>query len=148
MLCTFFGHRDTPDSIRIPLTAVLEYLIQNTGVQEFYVGNQGNFDRLVYQALENLKPVYSQITYHVVLPYLPQKKQEPSFYSPERTLFPEELEQVPPRYAISRRNRWMVQKADFVVCYLSRNYGGAAQFVRYAGKKGKHIINLQSWSRT
>lgn len=88
MLCTFFGHRDTPDSIRIPLTAVLEYLIQNTGVQEFYVGNQGNFDRLVYQALENLKPVYSQITYHVVLPYLPQKKAGALLLFPGKNAFP------------------------------------------------------------
>ena len=47
MICTFFGHRDTPVGIEKMLYSVLIDLVENKGVILFYVGNHGNFDNLV-----------------------------------------------------------------------------------------------------
>lgn len=74
MICTFFGHRDCPDSMEIDLENCLRNLIENAGAATFYVGNQGNFDRLAYKVLKRMKQEYPYIIYMVVLAYMPKKK--------------------------------------------------------------------------
>jgi hypothetical protein len=58
------------------------------------------------------------------------------------TVFPEGLEKIPPRFAISKRNRWMIEHSDYVVTYVRHSFGGAAQFKALAEKKGKKAIEL------
>ena len=53
-----------------------------------------------------------------------------------------EIEEKPLRFAIHYRNRWMVEKADYCVCGISRSYGGAYKAYEYAKRKGKHIFNV------
>ena len=65
--CTFFGHRDCPQTIQPKLNEVLVDLITNHGVDTFYVGNHGQFDALVRCSLKKLKREYPNITYAVVL---------------------------------------------------------------------------------
>jgi hypothetical protein len=36
----------------------------------------------------------------------------------------------------------MINKCDYVICYITHSFGGAAQFVEKAKRKGKTIINL------
>ena len=50
--CTFFGHRDCPETIKPKIRTAVIDLIENHGVTMFYVGNQGNFDRLVRSVLK------------------------------------------------------------------------------------------------
>ena len=40
-VCTFFGHRDCPETIKPYLREVLIDLINNQEVDTFYVGNRG-----------------------------------------------------------------------------------------------------------
>ena len=75
MVCTFFGHKDTPKETEPTLRTTIVDLIENQGATEFYVGNNGNFDTMVRRQLEELSQVYP-ITYSVVLAYLPTKKSE------------------------------------------------------------------------
>ena len=136
--CTFFGHRDCPASVRPRLREVLVELVEHYKVDMFYVGSQGNFDALVRSALRELKEEYPRITYWVVLAYLPRQSRK----SDPRTILPEGIEAVPKRFAISWRNRWMLQRVGFVVAYVLRPWGGAAQFVGLARRKGKEVWNL------
>ena len=53
-VCTFFGHRDCPGSVKSRLWEVLTELIVNCGVDTFYVGNHGGFDRIVRIVLREL----------------------------------------------------------------------------------------------
>ena len=69
--CTFFGHRDCPDSVKPELLAVIENLIAKKHVKTFYVGNHGNFDRLATSLLRDLADLHPDIKYYVVLAYLP-----------------------------------------------------------------------------
>ena len=79
--CTFFGHRDCPETIKPKLREVLVDLITNHGVDMFYVGHQGQFDAYVHSKLKRLKQEYPQINYAVVLAYMPGKKTEYDDYS-------------------------------------------------------------------
>jgi len=142
MICSFFGHKDTQDSVYPRLMDTIKELIISRGVSCFLVGNQGGFDRMVLRALREGKQLYPHICYHVVLAYMPGKKRENEYYDAAETFLPEEIEFVPYRFAISRRNKWMVQESQIVVCFISHSWGGAAQFVEYAEKQGKEIINL------
>ena len=138
--CTFFGHRECPDSIKIQLREVLIDLITNHNVDMFYVGNQGRFDAIVRGVLREMKNEYLQINYAVVLAYMPGKQTEYNDYSD--TMLPEGIESVHPRYAISWRNNWMLRQSDYVVTYITHSYGGAVQYAKKAGFWKKTIVSL------
>ena len=138
--CTFFGHRECPDSIKPQLREVLIDLITNHNVDMFYVGNQGRFDAIVRDVLRNLKKEYPQIDYAVVLAYMPGKATE--FDNHSDSMLPEGIESVHPRYAISWRNNWMLKQSQFVVAYVTHSWGGASQYVSKAEKQGKNVIHL------
>ena len=139
-VCTFFGHRNCPDGLKHRLRAVIIDLITSCGVDVFYVGHQGGFDRLVRGVLREITQEYPQVRYAVVLAYMPSENSVLGDTSD--TMLPEGIELVHPRYAISWRNNWMLQKSDFVVAYVAHSWGGAAQYVQKAIRSGKSVINL------
>ncbi len=136
MTCTFFGHSDTPPTVREQLKDTLITLIETRGADLFYIGNHGGFDRMAEGVLRELSAVYPHIKYYVVLAYLPTK---PGSSPP---LFPEGVETVSKRFAINFRNKWMVDNSDLIVAYVNRSYGGAQQFTALAERRKKRIINL------
>lgn len=137
--CTFFGHRDCPETVRPKLRAVLVDLIEHHGVDRFYVGRQGAFDRMAQGVLRELAGRYPHIQCTVVLERLPTRYIEVSGID---TIFPAGLETVPPRFAIVRRNEWMLCQADCVVTYVTHSWGGAAQFAAKAKRQGKPVYEL------
>lgn len=134
---TFFGHKDTPKETEPTLRLALVDLIEKKNSNLFYVGNQGNFDAMVRRQLEDLAQTYP-ITYKIVLAYMPGKNDEPD----EHTILPEGLETVPRRFAISRRNKWMLAQADTVVTYVTHPSSGAYKMKETAVNKGKTVIEL------
>ena len=138
--CCFFGHREVTHNIRGRLTAIIEKLITENGVTNFYVGNQGQFDSMVYSVLKELKVKYPHIRYAVVLAYMPDSYIKEVYG--EDTLFPDDMESVPKKYAISKRNDWMIQHSDYAVCYVHKITGGAAKFRDKAEKRRLQIIDV------
>ena len=141
MTVTFFGHRMITNEIKSELIAVLKDLIEQKQADTFYVGNQGGFDRTVISCLKELKRIYPHIKYYVALAYVPGKKDEYEYRDFENTIYPAVLEKTPPKFAIDKRNRWMISKADCVVTYV-RTIGNARTYKELAEKKGKLVINL------
>ena len=141
MICTFLGHRDAPSKMEGTIRETIERLISE-GVTCFYVGNNGNFDSMVHRQLKQLREKYPHIRYYVVLAYMPTVKDEFDITDYGETIYPEGLESVPPRFAISKRNQWMVEKADIVVTYVKYSTGGAVQAKKLAERKGKTIIQV------
>lgn len=139
--CTFFGHRDCPASLKPKMRALVVDLIELHGVDRFYVGRQGAFDAMARTILRELTAEYPHISYAVVLERLPGPMDK-AVWDFSDTIFPEGLETVPPRFAVSRRNEWMLKQADFVVAYVTHDWGGAAQFAEKARRQGKSVINL------
>ncbi len=139
--CTFFGHRDTPEKIEPTLRSALIDLIENKNVTLFYVGNNGNFDCMAIKQLCQLKEKYPFINFYVVISYLPAntKSDNNVFYN---TLYPEGLEHIPPRFAIDKRNHWILENSDIVITYVNHITGGAHKFKTLAEKMNKTVIEL------
>ena len=142
MVVTFFGHKEVRQDIDWVLLQTVADLIEKENADTFYVGNQGAFDFTVRKILKKLSVEYPHIRYAVVLAYFPQEKSDlyPEDFSD--TIFPEQLENVPKKFAIDRRNRLMLSYADTVITYVRRTHGGAAKFQALAEKKGKKVINI------
>ena len=137
MTCTFFGHRDAPKEIEPALRLTLIDLIENKNATVFYVGNHGNFDAMVRRQLEDLSKTYP-IKYYVVLAYMPSKNDEPN----EHTILPEGIETVPRRFAFNFRNKWMLDKADIVVTYVTSPSSGSGKFKDFAERYRKLMVNI------
>lgn len=141
MTVTFFGHKNTPFDVYTQLLETVTHLIENEGAELFFIGNQGNFDYMARKILKMLSKEYPHIHYSVVLAYMPTQKNDCcEDYSD--TTFPDVLDNVSPRYAIEKRNRYMVKIADTVVAYVKHPSGGAYKFCSIAKRKGKKVINL------
>lgn len=138
--CTFFGHRDCPDTVKEKLREALTDLIEHHGVNLFYVGNQGNFDAIARSVLGELKKQYPHIDCGVVLAYMPENKKESDLISD--AIVPEGLEFVHPRYAISWRNEWMLKRSDYVLIYITHDWGGAYRYAEKAMRQSKRVRNL------
>ena len=140
MIVTFCGHAQISQSEKIEkwLYAVTQKLIEQ-GATTFYLGGYGAFDSLAASVLREQKKQYPQIELVLVLAYLNTGRNTSGYDS---TVYPP-LETTPRRFAISHRNRWMVEASDVVVAYVLHDWGGAATTLRCAKQKKKQIISYR-----
>ena len=140
MKITFCGHKEVQDREAVEqwLDQVCAKLIEQ-GANEFYLGGYGEFDRLCAAVLRRKKTEYPGIRLILVLAYLNSSMPADGY---DETVYPP-LETVPKRFAISRRNEWMVRECDTVVAYITHGWGGAAKTMAYACRKKKQIISYQ-----
>lgn len=137
MIITFLGHNDVPDFEKVSewLCNVLDQFIYEENVV-FYLGGYGGFDRLAASVVRQKQKINASAQAVLVIPYLNRKYDETGY---DYTLFPP-LESVPPRYAILKRNEWMVTQAEIVIAYVTHSWGGAAKALAYARRKRKKIV--------
>ena len=112
---------------------------------DMYLGGYGNFDSLAYGCCKKYQKTHPNVSLVFVTPYLTETyKKNHLEYEKNKydlILYPE-IEEKPLRYAIIYRNRWMVQKADIVVCGIDHGWGGAYRAYQYAKKKEKTLFNV------
>ena len=137
MTVTFCGHSkiNQTDGFSRWLDAILPSFIEG-GATTFYLGGYGAFDGLAAAAVRRQKKVYPHIEMVLVLAYL-DRDVDASRY--DSTTYPP-LEQVPPRYAIVKRNEWMVYESDVVISGVTHSWGGAAKTLEFAQRKKKVIF--------
>lgn len=137
MKVTFCGHSEVfhPKEVRAWLYETVEQLI-GQGADMFLLGGYGAFDRIAASVVWDLKQKYPHVQSVLVKPYLAREMDESQY---DWTVYPA-LETIPPRYAISHRNRYMVEEADLVIAYVLHGWGGAAQTLEYAKQKRKTIV--------
>lgn len=135
--CTFFGHKDAPPNLKPALKEKITELIEQHGVSVFYVGNHGQFDSMALSSLKELAKIYPHIRYYVVLAYFPKVK-----FPEENTLLPEGIELYHPKSAVNYRNKWMLNKAEYVIAHVTRKWGGAYNFYKRSIKQNRKVINI------
>ena len=140
---TFCGHGDFygDEDVKRWLWETVEDLIRR-GSDDFLLGGYGGFDACAATVVWELKKQYPAIRSTLVLAYLDRKVDATKY---DATLYPP-LEKVPRRFAISKRNEYMVNEADIVVAYVTHDWGGAATTLAYAKRKKKEIINYAGTS--
>lgn len=137
MTVTFCGHNmlADKDAVRTWLELVVPELIAQ-GATTFYSGGHGGFDMLVAQVLQQECKQTPHIQSVLVLAYL---KEHPYAADYDYTTYPE-LEKVPKRFAILKRNQWMVRRSDVVVAYVTHGVSNAVKTLEYAKGQKKTII--------
>ena len=139
MTATFCGHKDIAgeQKIAILLEENLQELISE-GVISFLLGGYGSFDLLAALVLKNLKTEHPNIQRILVIPYMDREYNHELY---DGSVYPP-IEGVPKRFAILRRNEWMIEQSDVVITYVTHDWGGASTTLEYAKKKGKKIISV------
>lgn len=144
LICCGFGHRVMLTDVEKPLRETLERLAAR-GVTQFYTGGMGEFDELFARTVRSIKWNDLRVRLVLVLPYLTRRvATESAWYEKQydEILIPAELDGIHPKAAIALRNRWMVDRSSIVIAALRRDYGGAAEAVRYAESAGKEVLRL------
>ena len=138
-MVTFYGHREVqePEKVWKWLNETVSGLIRD-GADCFSLGGYGGFDRMALSVVNKAKEAHPGVRAILVLPYLDRSMDLDAY---DGSVYPP-LEKVPRRYAISRRNRWMVDQADVVVAYVIHEWGGAATTLRYAEARKKTIMRF------
>jgi len=147
---TFCGHssiyhKGVKEELFKALTDILLPLSSSDKVT-FLCGGYGDFDGLCSTVIDeirvrNISPKTEKI---FVTPYITESYKDRieimrAHY--DDVVFPP-IENVPLKFAIPRRNKWMVEQADIVIAYVTHSFGGAATTLRYAHQKKKNIIRL------
>ena len=142
MIITFCGHSDFYDSdnISTKLLDILNDVINGENV-EFFLGGYGRFDSFAYSIAMEYKKTHGNAKLVFVSPYQTESYLKNRVVGYDESIYPLE-NKVPPRFAISYRNKWMAEKADVVIAYVKMENGGAYQTLKYAEKAGKRIINI------
>ena len=145
MIITFCGHSDFlfSDYVKQQLKNILLNEIRKNPTCKFYLGGYGDFDGLCLRTLKELKNDFPEIELIFITPYLDKNYSKLEFakYYYDEVIFPP-LENVPRKFAILKRNEWMVNEADLVLSYVTYSWGGAAKTLEYARRKKKTFINL------
>ena len=117
------------------------------GVDEFWLCcEQGTFDCMARLTLKELKKEFRGISLCLLPAYHPSDaKMEWVEAQDYDLIYPDEVANAPPQVAILRRNDYITKNADYIVCYITHNSGGAYKAVEKARKHKKKIINLAEY---
>ena len=145
--CALTGHRVLKkDFSKEKLKEIFIKLMQEQKVNTFYCGMAIGFDLTACEILYGLK----QENYPIkIVACIPCPGQSDKFYSFQKEKYDfllsicDEKTVISPQYdraCMHIRNRYMVDRAQFLVAYCYKNIGGSASTVRYAQKKERDII--------
>ena len=114
-ICSFSGHSKLYNTGEIyeHLLSVIEALITDENIREFWVGNYGAFDRLSAKAVKELKNKYPNIQLNLVIPYLTaeiNKHKEEYYKEYDSILIAEIPEKTPKKVQIIKCNQYMVKR--------------------------------------
>ena len=147
---SLFGHRIIDDSQNVEQKLYeLFRIMMSRGdrVIEFLVGRNGDFDLMTASVVRRLKKELNveNVFLTLVLPYETAELRNnteafENFY--DSIEINEASADKNFKYAITARNRDMIDRSDMVVVYVKNQSGGAYQSLRYAEKNDKRIINL------
>ena len=149
---TFCGHSTIYDEgVRDALyKAISDVLFTLSSIDKvtFFCGGYGAFDDLCSTVIDEIRRngVAPEIEKVFVTPYISESYKDHIDFMRSRyddVVFPP-IESVPKKFAISRRNEWMIDQSDVVIAYVIHSFGGAATTLRYAYRKKKTIVRLIS----
>lgn len=154
----FTGHRvlsDNPKQLFDRLYPVLERLVIEQGITDFYAGGAVGFDTIAEKCVLRLRDALKdkvKVRLHLVLPC--SNEEQTKNWTPEqkyefrcilqRADSVEYTAQKHDPHCMGRRNAKLVEHAtEYCICYYDIHHkSGTAQTVNMAKQKGLQIINL------
>lgn len=154
MVVAFFGHSSLyiTDELCNDIYGTIKKIIHHGEKLSFYCGGYGDFDNLCARICRSIKKGNPLCEVVFITPYITETQQRKIKELMDKKLYDSviypPLETVPPRFAISKRNEWIIQQADLIIAYVKYTYGGAYKALQYAQRKKKLIINLAEDHKT
>ncbi len=143
-VCTGFGHREVYLDIESKLDSAIDYVV-GEGCKVFMTGDMGEFDKKFIKAVIHAKNKNPEIKLILVIPYYTKRiNSHKEYYEStfDEVILPDVLSDVHYKSAIPMRNKWMVDRSDFVISYVCRDFGGAYKAFEYAKRQNKTIIKI------
>lgn len=149
--CCFTGHRkieyEEMPLLEEALRQEIEALIE-AGYTIFYTGGAVGFDTLAAKAVLSLREAYPAVHLRLLLPCpgqeskwnLRQKREYHGILAAADSA--EYISQAYSASAMHKRNRELVNRSQFCLCYLKNEKSGTAFTVRYAEKNSVKVKNL------
>ena len=147
MVITFCGHShfSAKENDEKQVLNLLEEISKGRQVH-FYLGGYGGFDSFAKDCAKKFKATHPNARIIFVSPYINKWLDDRKEYFQkeyDEIIYPE-LENVPLKFAISKRNEWMINHADYVIAYVKTHYGGAYSALLFAQKHKKPYTNLSA----
>lgn len=108
---------------------------------DFYVGFYGEFEKFGLKCALEYKKNHNNAKVFCITPYLNSSRYDILLKKCDGSIYPE-IETVPPKFAIIKRNEWVIDKSDIVIFYMEFSAKKTYDFYLYAKRKNKRIINL------
>lgn len=148
MTISFLGHSSISCKEKAE-TVVKEQLLNIIREDEHitcYNGGYGEFDDICARVCRELKKIHPHIELVYVTPYIRLSdqikiKEMQDMGMCDSSIYPP-IEKVPFKFAISKRNEWMVCNSDIIIAYVNRRHGGAYKSLQIAKRKKKKIVNI------
>lgn len=145
----FFGHRYIDNLFKLEeiLDRHIYKLLSEKEYVTFLIGRNGDFDQCVASTVHKVKKNYRDDNSELIL-VLPYETQEylnnvdgfENYY--DEIIFSHKASIAYPKAAIQIRNREMVDRANLIISFIEKNFGGAYKTIEYAKKQNKAIINI------
>lgn len=147
-----FGHRQltNPRVIEEQLEQMITDLVRRHPSVRFLIGRDGDFDLLAASVIRRVCRRCGQGNTCLTL-VLPYSRAEYRNNLNGLLACYDEVEicqasaKVYYKAAFPVRNRSMIDRADLLICYVERDYGGAYQALTYAKKRGVPTLYLSSY---
>ena len=149
----FTGHRELgepPGELERRTDGAIRDLYAR-GVRHFGAGGARGFDALASERVLALKGELPDLSLILVLPFPEQYRQEGNWSRAELAQFDALLLRADKVVTLEagyspgvyqRRNRYLVDRSAYCVCYLQRMRSGTGGTVRYARSRGLEILDL------
>ena len=146
---SLFGHRyiDNVSDVEDKLDPIIENLLKTKEYVEFLIGRNGEFDRIAASTIRRVRRrlEHEDCSLILILPYVTAE------YENNEEYFHQYYDDVEICYessnshykaAIVIRNKYMVDRSDLIICYVTHNSGGAYRVLQYAEKCGKRTYEF------
>ena len=146
MIITFCGHAQYVESEEDE-QKILSLFTELIGDRpaKLYLGNYGSFDAFAQRCGKKYQKTHPNVRLIFITPYITVNDSK-NHLDHKKDLYDEilypGLEDKPLKFAISYRNKWVVEQADYVIAYITHAWGGAYQTYRHAQRKKKPLFNI------
>lgn len=147
-VCAFTGHRIlTGTDFDVHLLERVVVDLVKAGYKRFLCGMAVGFDMIAAQVVLALKDEYGL----QLVACLPCENQTDKFSQKNKALYESILSRCDEKVTLEKqyvsgcmhkRDRYLVDNSDALVCFLRKESGGTYYTVNYAEKSGKKIIRL------
>ena len=146
MIITFCGHSDFHGSQDLQdkiVACIREHA--NGEHLSFFLGGYGFFDSFALRCCKKYQEIDPDSRTVFVSPYRRERYFKDRPYIEENydeILIPDGVGGEFSRFDISKRNEWMVKRADFLIAYVNHGWGGAAKTLQCAIRNEKQFVNF------